>query len=340
MRPGGRSNAAISLELGETETSEPDTSPPEQGRPVARFEARPMIRGLVESGLRGAAGAGEALLAPLGARSRSFRQEVVLTETVHRPYRLPDRPWFMAQSWEDLLFAHWPVPAEELRRVVPPGIPIDTYDGRAWIAITPFRVGAVRLRGLPHLPGVTSFPETNVRTYATIGERPGIYFLSLDAASAVAVSAARRSYRLPYFQARMSARRAGDWIEYSSTRASPDGPAAELRARYRPTGRRFEAEEGSLEQFLVERYCLYTLDEQRRVCRADIHHPPWPLQPAEAEFQLNTMAEPFGVCLRGDPLLHFSRREDVLIWTLERQPASTAAGRSAYSRKKRPQTRM
>jgi uncharacterized protein len=299
-----------------------------------------MIRGLVESGLRGAAGAGEALLAPLGARSRSFRQEVVLTETVHRPYRLPDRPWFMAQSWEDLLFAHWPVPVEELRRVVPPGIPIDTYDGRAWIAITPFRVGAVRLRGLPHLPGVTSFPETNVRTYATIDERPGIYFLSLDAASAVAVSAARRSYRLPYFQARMSARRAGDWIEYSSTRVSPDGPAAELRARYRPTGWRFEAEEGSLEQFLVERYCLYTLDEQRRVCRADIHHPPWPLQPAEAEFQLNTMAEPFGVCLRGDPLLHFSRREDVLIWTLERQPASTAAGRSAYSRKKRPQTRM
>ena len=320
--------------------SEPDASDPEQERPVARFQAPAMIRGAIESGLRVAAGADEALLTPLGARSRSFGQEVVLTETAHRPYRLPDRPWFMAQSWEDLLFAHWPLPVGELRRVVPPQIPIDTYDGTAWIAITPFRVGALRLRGLPHLPGVTSFPETNVRTYATIDEKPGIYFLSLDAASAVAVSAARRSYRLPYFHARMSARRAGDWIEYQSTRVSHDGPAAELRARYRPTGRRFEAEHGSLEQFLVERYCLYTLDERRLVCRADIHHPPWPLQPAEAELELNTMAEPFGVSLRGDPLLHFSRREDVLIWTLERQPASTAAGTNAYSRKKRAQTRM
>jgi uncharacterized protein len=312
----------------------------EQASPLRHEAAWPMIRALIESGLRSAAGAGEALLAPLGARSRSFGQEVVLTETVHRPYRLPDRPWFMAQSWEDLLFAHWPLRVEELRRVVPPQIPIDTYDGRAWIAITPFRVGALRLRGLPHLPGVTSFPETNVRTYATIDEKPGIYFLSLDAASAVAVSAARRSYRLPYFHARMSAPRAAEWIDYRSTRVSHDGPAAELRARYRPAGRRFEAEQGSLEQFLVERYCLYTLDERRTVCRADIHHPPWPLQPAEADFEVNTMAAPFGLRLRGEPLLHFSLREDVLIWTLERQPASTAAGTSAYSRKKRPQTRM
>ena len=283
------------------------------------------MRGALESALRLAAGAGETLLAPLAAVSRSQGQGAVLAKRAHRPWRLPARPWFMAQSWEHLLFAHWPVAVEELRRVVPDEIPIDTYDGSAWLGVTPFRLTALRLRGLPHLPDLTSFLETNVRTYATIGGRPGIYFLSLDAASALAVAAARRSYRLPYFHARMSARTVTDWVDYESTRVSSDGPPAQLRVRYRPTGEASEAQEGSLEHFLTERYCLYTLDDRGRVLRAEIHHPPWPLQPAEAELELNTMGAPLGQPLGGPPLVHFARRQDVLIWRLE--PNSITEGR-------------
>lgn len=277
-----------------------------------------MTRALIDSGLRLAAGTGEALIAPLGSISPSYGQAAGLRETAHRPWQLPERPWCMAQSWEDLLFAHWPVPAEDLRAVVPREIPIDAYGGTAWVGVTPFRVSALRLRGLPHLPGVTSFPETNVRTYTTIDGRPGVYFFSLDAASAFAVAGARRAYRLPYFLARMSARRSGQWIEYRTARVFRNGPSAELRARYRPTGQPFQAADGSLEHFLLERYCLYTLDERRRIHRADIHHPPWPLQSAEAEFERNTMAAPLGQSLTAGPVLHFARRQDVLIWTLER----------------------
>ncbi len=246
-------------------------------------------------------------------------QAAALRETAHRPWALPDRPWLMAQSWEALLFAHWPVPVDELRRVVPRELPIDTHDGTAWIGVTPFHVGAIRLRGTPHVPGLTSFPETNVRTYATVAGKPGIYFFSLDAASRLAVEAARRAYRLPYFLARMSVRRAGDWVDYTSVRVSRDGPAAQLRARYRSSGRRFKALEGSLEHFLTERYCLYTFDERRRVHRSDIHHAPWPLQPAEASFTVNTMAAPVGQQLdvAADPLLHLAERQDVLIWSPE-----------------------
>ena len=256
-------------------------------------------------------------MAPLGALSRSFAQGTVLRERAHRPWPLPDTPWLMAQTWEDLLFAHWSLPAEQLEAVVPPQLPVDTFDGRAWVGVTPFRVSAFRLRGLPHVPGVTSFPETNVRTYVSVGGKPGIYFLSLDAASALAVVGARRSYRLPYFRARMSVEPRGDSIEYASERVSRDGPAAELRISYRPTGEVFNAPAGSLESFLAERYCLYTLDSSRRVQRADIHHPPWPLQPASADIERNTMAAPYGVDLGPDgPLLHFARRQDVVIWPI------------------------
>src|SRR2546423_2395036 len=186
-------------------------------------------------------------MTPLGRASMSFGQPRTLAEVGHRPWVLPDRPWFMAQSWIDLMFAHWRVPAEELQTVVPPELPLDTYDGSAWLGVTPFRVGAFRLRGVPHVPGVTAFAETNVRTYTTVDGRPGIYFLSLDAASRLAVAGARRTYRLPYFHARMTVRRDGDWIDYASERVSSDGPPAELAARYRPDGPPFQPRPGSLE---------------------------------------------------------------------------------------------
>ena len=220
----------------------------------------------------------------------------------------------MGQTWRQLLFAHWAVPPERLRRVVPAALPLDIRDGKAWISVTPFVVSAARARWTPPLPWLSAFPECNVRTYVTLQGRPGIYFFSLDAARRPAVEAARRIYRLPYFHARMRVEPTGSWTSYATTRIHRDGPPAELRARYRPEGEVFQAQPGSLEHFLTERYCLYTLDEHRRVHTADIHHRPWPLQFARAEIAVNTMAQGIGLELAEPPLLHLAERQDVLFW--------------------------
>lgn len=237
------------------------------------------------------------------------RQSSSLEETAHRPWPLPERPWVMGQTWDDLLFAHWPLDPDVLRPHVPRELTLDVRDGRAWLGITPFVVTGLQLVMTPALPRLSTFPELNVRTYITVGGKPGIYFFSLDAASDLAVRAARRFYRLPYFRAAMTIRRAGA-IEYVSRRR---GEPRELRATYEPTGPPAPAEPGSLEHFLAERYCLYTVDAGR-VYRAEIHHPPWPLQPARARFGENTMAP---VPLPdAPPVLHYSVRQDVLIWRL------------------------
>ena len=220
----------------------------------------------------------------------------------------------MAQTWEDLVFAHWPLPIELLRRVVPAVIPLDTFDGQAWLGVTPFKVGVIRPRGFPHIPRVSEFNEINVRTYTTIDGKPGIWFLSLDASSRLAVIAARRTYRLPYFHAAIALRRHGSAIDFSTHRTSLDGPPAELTARYQPTGPVRIAAPGTLEHFLSERYCLYNLDQHQHIYRADIHHPPWPLQPATAKLDRNSMGAPYGIQLTTDPLLHFARRQDVIFW--------------------------
>src|SRR5205823_6175894 len=96
----------------------------------------------------------------------------------HRSWALPAGRWTMTQTWHDLLFAHWPLPPDALRSLVPPELEIDTFDGNAWLGIIPFRLSGVRLRGWPEVPLVANFPEINVRTYVTHGGKPGVFFLS------------------------------------------------------------------------------------------------------------------------------------------------------------------
>jgi uncharacterized protein YqjF (DUF2071 family) len=221
----------------------------------------------------------------------------------------------MTQSWHDLLFAHWPVGADALRNLVPPGLELDLFDGQAWVGIVPFRMTNVAPRGVPALPWVSAFPELNVRTYVRVGSKPGVHFFSLDAASPVAVGVARTMFDLPYYSATMEVDSEGDYIRYTSRRAATDGVPAEFTARYRPTGPVSAASAGSLDYFLTERYCLYTVNDAFELRRLEIHHPPWPLQAAEATIEVNTMAEAAGIRLPSmAPLLHFAKRQDMVAW--------------------------
>jgi uncharacterized protein YqjF (DUF2071 family) len=228
----------------------------------------------------------------------------------------------MAQVWHDLLFAHWRVAMEAVQPTLPPGLALDTFDGTAWLGVVPFRMSGVRLRGTPPLPGLSAFPELNVRTYVTHGGRPGVWFLSLDAASRLAVAAARAWFRLPYFVARMSCAHEGDDVVYRSVRTHPGAPMAELAGRYGPRGDAFRSRPGTLEHWLTERYALYALSGRGELRRGDIHHAPWPLQRAAAIFERNTMAAAHGIGLpESTPLLHFARRQDVVVWAPRRVSA-------------------
>jgi uncharacterized protein YqjF (DUF2071 family) len=251
---------------------------------------------------------------------REWRSATPPIALEHRPWQVPARPYAMWQVWYDLLFAHWPVPPEVLRPSIPAGIDLDLFEGQAWVGVVPFRMSGIRLRGQPFAaPWLGAFPEMNVRTYVTApgGAQPGVFFYSLDAGNPVAVALARRWYHLPYFFARMSVREVAGWIEYDSWRVHPGAPRALFRGRYRPIGAPYQSRPGSLEAWLTERYALYTADRRGRPLRGDIHHLPWPLQPAEAELHFKALTAQHGIALPDrPPLLHFARRLDVVAWTL------------------------
>ncbi|MBZ2187043.1 MAG: DUF2071 domain-containing protein [Bryobacter sp.] len=226
----------------------------------------------------------------------------------------------MKQWWRDLLFAHWPVEAGRIAPLLPAGLEVDTHEGQAWVGIVPFRMSGVRPRFLPAVPGLSDFPELNLRTYVVArgGERsrPGVYFWSLDATQPVAVAIARRFFHLAYRHAVMRCEQRGEWIEYSSRRREGEGRAAELFCRYRGTG---PAPRTGLGEFLTSRYCLYTADAAGRLYRGEIDHAPWPLENAEADWGVNTIAAAAGITLPDcPPVLHFSRAIEVVIFPLER----------------------
>jgi uncharacterized protein YqjF (DUF2071 family) len=238
----------------------------------------------------------------------------IVEDAAHRPWPMPHRPWVMTQTWHDLLFAHWRADPSHLRAKIPPAFELDLFEGEAWVGVVPFRMTNVAPRGVPSLPWMSEFAEMNVRTYVRAGGKPGVYFFSLDAASVVAVETARALLNLPYYAASMSVAGRGDAVEYDSCRSGGE-PAADFQATYRPTGPPSNATPGSLSYFLTERYCLYNVGRFGRPYRLEIHHPPWPLQPAEANLVRNTMASANGVVLAPEPpLLHFARRQDVVAW--------------------------
>ena len=224
----------------------------------------------------------------------------------------------MKQIWHDLLFVHWPVPVAAMRTLVPEQLTLDTFDGQCWVGVVPFHMSGIRRRGLPPVPGLSRFPELNVRTYVTHRGKAGVYFFSLDAASRPAVLAARRFYHLPYFYAAMSSQEHDGTINYSSLRSRGE---AGFRGSYRPTNDVRLREQGSLDHWFTERYCLYTT-HRGEIYRGEIHHQPWPLQDAEAQLETNTMAAASRISLPDTPpLLHFARRLEVLIWPLRRAEA-------------------
>jgi uncharacterized protein len=236
----------------------------------------------------------------------------ILKEVAHRPWKMPESPWVMTQTWRDLLFAHWRVNPQQLQSKVPATFPLDVFDGDAWIGVVPFRMTNVAPRGVPSLPGIAEFPELNVRTYVRVADKPGVYFFSLDAGNSLAVRAARTLLNLPYFKAAMTIAPVADAFAYQSRR---DEDGAEFVATYGPIAERFAPVEGSLEYFLTERYCLYNVDHRGLPYRLDIHHPVWSLQPARADIVRNTMAEASGLRLPDQaPLLHFAQRQDMVGW--------------------------
>lgn len=236
--------------------------------------------------------------------------EPALARTDHRPWPLPARPWSWRQAWLDLLFIHYEADPALLRRLLPAGLELELYDGRAWIGVVPFRMEGVTKRGWPAPAWLCDFAEINVRTYVRHGGKSGVWFLSLDVVNPLVVAFARTFFHLPYFSARMRVEQRGDGCHYSV-----QGGRRRFESVY-SGGEPAAAPPGSFAHWATERYCLYSADRSGILFRAEVQHPQWPLQRARCDLRVDAMAAvPLGA---RHPEVYFSPRLDVVVWPLER----------------------
>ena len=247
-----------------------------------------------------------------------------MNEIEHRPWPCPKRLWVARQDWTELTFLHWRVPHEVLRAQIPKELEIDTYQGDAWLGLVPFRMENVRFRFTPKVPWLSSFPELNVRTYVKHRGKPGVYFFSLDAASRLMVWIGRQFFHLPYFNASMKNTPQPSGWQYLSARKCSAAGERRFVARQRFSQDVFLAKPGSVEHFLTERYCLYSLDKRGHVLCSEVHHVPWPLRCGEIEVQENTMLQGFGIdSSRAPDLVHASDGVEVTGWWPKRSNNGT-----------------
>lgn len=241
----------------------------------------------------------------------------------HKPRPLPPGRWAMAQRWNDLLFAHWPLPVSAIASLLPEWLEPDTFQESAWLGAVPFWLDRIRIRNVPPIPGARSFPDLNLRTYVRdkFTGTPGIFCFSIDASNLLAVGAARLAYHLPYHWAemRLEQRSEREFEFYSRRRFG--GERVVFKARYRglgPTHRSMQMHGASFEHFMTERSCVFSSNRAGQPIRTSLHYIPWPLEDAEAEFERNDLAASIGIKLPDiDPVLHYSRRLAVYVWPAE-----------------------
>ena len=217
--------------------------------------------------------------------------------------------WVWSQHWINLLFLHWRVGADSLLPHVPAEVEIDTCDGSAWVSLVLFRL-KVRPRWLPYVPGFSTLNEVNLRTYVRCGSQAGICFLRLHADNRWAIRLARALTPLPYHDSVIRYRESAGGFSFECSNASQ--PECRLAVDFRPNGPLYQTEDGTRDDWLLERYRLFIADKNGKLKAAQVFHPRWQLQPVEAALGVNTLAKPFGLDLSGPPdAVHFSAG----VWT-------------------------
>ena len=227
----------------------------------------------------------------------------------HVPFPLPDRPHALSQEWRNLTFMHWEVEPSKIETYLPEGLELDLYEGKAYVGTIPFQMKNVRPRFLPAVPGISTFPEFNIRTYVTKNGIPGVLFLTLDARSRITCWHAPRAYGLPYRYAKCYLKKKDNNFIWKSKRVSDE---------CRLIGEEMQASKNSLEYFLFERYSLYT-EMNGKLHMAYTLHEPWIFQEAEVKLTNNSLTECYnlGIDAMKPQYVHASSGVHVLTWPIK-----------------------
>ncbi len=234
----------------------------------------------------------------------------------HLPFPMPKRSHSLIQEWRNLSFLHWEVEPEKLKQYIPEDVEIDYFNGKSYVGVIPFLMKNVRPRYLPSVPGISTFPEFNIRTYVKKNGKAGVLFLTLDAQSRVTCTYAPRAYGLPYNYAKCKLKIKEDFFEWESRRTKE---GFELKGTCVAISEEMQAEPNTIENFLFERYSLYVKHKNTSKMAYTLHDP-WKFKEGKATLSVNTLTESYNLGIKNPlipDLVHMSNGVYVHTWSIE-----------------------
>ncbi len=228
----------------------------------------------------------------------------IFTNTHHRPWRIPDEKWKFYQEWNKVVFLHWQVDYDELKKFVPDELEIDLFDGKPWISLVAFTMEEVRPKKLPAFKPISNFDEINIRTYIKSNNKTGVYFLSIEAGKVVSCLLAKKMSGLPYRYSEMN-RTDNQYhsknLEFEDSFEIQYSIENELKNKT------------ALCKWLTERYALFQ-DTGNSINEFEIHHPEWPVQEIKID-KLAVNYPRFKNLINGNPdKVHYSKGVQVVTW--------------------------
>jgi hypothetical protein len=231
--------------------------------------------------------------------------ENILSDTLHRPFELPNKNWQYYQEWNKALFLHWEIPFDILRKCVPDKFNIDTFNGHCYVSLVAFTMEKIRPRCLPYVAYISNFDEINLRTYIDNGNKKGVYFLNIEAEKILSTYIAKALSGLPYEKSNI--KRTDK--KYKSINSQ--------KGYYLDT--EFEIKDiidhkTELDKWLTERYCLY-LEKDQESYYYDIHHKEWTIKNIEIkQLKLSYKIGHIDLCKKQPNLVHYSDGVKVIAW--------------------------
>ena len=193
----------------------------------------------------------------------------------------PNQFVVMKHRWEELLFLHWEFAPEIVQRLLPAGLKVDTFHGRAFVGVVPFLMRRIRPRWLPAVPWISNFHELNVRTYVIDPQgRPGVWFFSLDADQPLGVWCGKNLFGLPYVYSQMKMAHSAERRVYRCQRRNSEHVVETV---YTPRGAPAPATIGTLEFFLIERYLMFIHSRSGHLSSGQVWHPPYAISRVDLE---------------------------------------------------------
>ena len=228
----------------------------------------------------------------------------ILRETSHRPFPLPEKKWKYYKEWHNVIFAHWKADENSLKNLIPEGLRLDHFNGEAWISLVAFTSKNLLLHYQPSFPAFSDFHEITMRTYVLRNNKPGIYFLSLEAQKTFSALLAGFMTGLNHYKSYI-------WHEPDFHESENRKHLFYLKSRYNQ-GTDITAKT-DLDKWLTDRFKLYQ-ELSGEIFSRDIHHRNWPLKTLNIEtFEINYRFMDLLIS-KGADLFHYSDGVQVAVW--------------------------